>query len=222
MASLVALRERRERVIARLTECYERDLVDVDELDRLLDQAHAAATLADLDQLVAGLGVDVPALLPATLAAHATHDPSRLDSKQLTVMFSHLERTGHWVVPRQLALRSLFGSIVIDFRDASIAAGVTTLELAVTFGGVELILPPWLAIDVDVASLGGTVEERHRVARDPDPTEPVLRVIGLVRFGELTLCTRLPGESRADAHAREKRERRHGARRALARARGQM
>ena len=43
MPSLVAVRERRERVIARLTECYERDLLDLDELDRLLDQAHAAS-----------------------------------------------------------------------------------------------------------------------------------------------------------------------------------
>jgi Cell wall-active antibiotics response 4TMS YvqF/Domain of unknown function (DUF1707) len=218
MPSLVGLRERRERVIARLTECYERDLLDVDELDRLLDQAHAASTVAELDVLVAGLGADVPGLLPIT--PHATHDPSRLDRKTLTVMFSHMERTGHWVVPRHLELKSLFGVVVLDFRDASIAAGVTTLDIAATFGNIELLLPPWLSIDVDVASLGGTVEERHRVPREPDPSEPVLCVTGLVRFGELTMSTRLPGETRNEALKREKHERKHGARRALAR--GQM
>jgi hypothetical protein len=221
MPSLVALRERRERVIARLTECYERDLLDVDELEDLLDQAHAASSVAQLDALVAGLGADVPAL---KLAPHATHDPARLSRKRLTVMFSHLERTGHWVVPRHLELRSLFGVVVLDFRDASLAAGMTTLDLAVTFGHVELLLPPWLAIDVDVASIGGTVEERHRVPREPDLSEPAVVVTGLVRFGDLAMSTRLPGETRAEAVKREKRERQHGARRArtLARARGQM
>jgi hypothetical protein len=221
MASLVALRERRERVIARLTECYERDLLDVDELDRLLDQAHAASSLAELDVLVAGLGAEVPGLVPVT--RHATHDPSRLERKTLTVMFSHMERTGHWVVPRHLELRSLFGVVILDFRDASIAAGVTTLDVTATFGSIELLLPPWLSIDVDVASVGGTVEERHRVPREPDPAEPVLCVTGLVRFGDLMMSTRLPGETRREALTREKRERQRGnKRRALVRARGQM
>src|SRR5215217_7175679 len=97
--SLVALRDRRERVIARLTECYERDLIDVDELDALLDTAHAANTLAELDKLVAGLG-ESP--LRVAHVVHSTSDPSRLDTKYLTVMFSTVERTGHWVVPRTL------------------------------------------------------------------------------------------------------------------------
>ncbi|HEY5950794.1 MAG TPA: hypothetical protein VIV40_35120 [Kofleriaceae bacterium] len=208
-------------MIARLTECYERDLLDVDELDRLLDQAHAASTCAELDLLVAGLGEGPASLRP--LVHHATNDPARLDKKFLTVMFSHVERTGRWVVPRTLIARLLFGNVVLDFRDASMAAGTTTLDLSSSFGTIELLLPPWLAIDVDVASIGGAVEERHRIARDPDPDEPVLLVTGIVRFGNLCISTRLPGETRGEARKREQRERREvAARRALPAARGQM
>jgi hypothetical protein len=219
--SLVAVRERRERVIARLTECYERDLISVDELDTLLDQAHAVNTVAELDKLVAGLG-ESPLRVPHVV--HSTNDPSRLDTKYLTVMFSSVERTGRWVVPRTLVARMMFGSVVLDFRDASLAAGITTLDLSSTFGNIELLLPPWLSIDVEVASIGGTVEERHRIARDHDPTEPLLYVMGAVRFGNLHICTRLPGESRTEAKKREKRERRaqSAAHRALPAARGQM
>jgi Cell wall-active antibiotics response LiaF, C-terminal/DUF1707 SHOCT-like domain len=218
MSSLVALRERRERVIERLSECYERDLLDVDELDRLLDQAHGATTVDELDSLVAGFGEPATALAPH--APHAIADPSRLSTKTLRVMFSHVERTGHWVVPRTLHTHSLFGNIVLDFRDASLAAGTTTLDIRSTFGTVELILPPWLAIDVEVSSIAGTVEERHRIAREPDPTEPLLQVSGIVRFGNLCISTRLPGETRDEARKREKRERR--TLRALPPARGQM
>jgi hypothetical protein len=196
-------------------------LISVDELDGLLDQAHAANTLAELDKLVAGLG-EGPALVPHVV--HSTNDPSRLDTKYLTVMFSSVERTGRWVVPRTLVARMLCGNVLLDFRDASLAAGTTTLDLSSTFGSIELLLPPWLAIDVEVASIGGAVEERHRIARDPDPTEPLLYVGGVVRFGNLHICTRLPGESRTEAKKREKRERRaqHAAHRALPAARGQM
>jgi hypothetical protein len=222
MSSLVALRERRELVIERLSECYERDLLDVDELDRLLDQAHGATTVAELDALVAGLG-QAPASTATALATHPPHaveDPSRLSTKKLTVMFSHLERTGRWVVPRTLHAYSLFGNIVLDFRDASLAAGTTTLDIKSTFGTIELILPPWLAIDVDVSSIAGNVEERHRLARNPDPAEPLLYVSGIVRFGNLCISTRLPGETRNEARKREKRER--STLRALPPPRGQM
>jgi hypothetical protein len=219
--SLVAVRERRDRVIARLTECYERDLISVDELDTLLDEAHAVNTVAELDKLVAGLG-ESPLRVPHVV--HSTNDPSRLDTKYLTVMFSSVERTGRWVVPRTLVARMMFGNVLLDFRDASLAAGITTLDLSSTFGNIELLLPPWLAIDVEVASIGGAVEERHRIARDPDPTEPLLYVMGVVRFGNLHISTRLPGESRTEANKREKRERRaqSDAHRALPAARGQM
>ena len=218
MASLVGLRDRRERVIARLTECYERDLLDVEELDQLIHQAHAAETFDALDALVHGLGQPVAGDKP-------TEDPTRLSHKTLSVMFSYVERTGHWVVPRRLDARMLFGNVLLDFRDASIGSGVTTLDLAMTFSTLELIVPPWLAIDVDVAQVGGSVEECHRIAPHPDPGEPVLSVVGMVRFGDLMVSTRMPGETRAEARKREKRERAAKLkirRRALPPARGQM
>ena len=53
--NLIALRDRRAQVIAALTEHFTRDVLDVDELDRRLDLAHRASTIAELDDLVADL-----------------------------------------------------------------------------------------------------------------------------------------------------------------------
>jgi len=206
MTSLVAVRERREQVIAQLTDCYGRDLIDVDELDRLLDEAHAANSLAELDALVAGLAPTTSTAL-VVAAPHAIDDPARLDRKRVGAIFGNIERAGRWVVPRTLVARVVFGNVELDFREASIGAGVTTLDISVTFGHLELILPPWLSIDVDVSSLFGNVEEKHRVAQSPDPAQPILRVTGAVRFGNLEITTRLPGETHRDARRRERRER---------------
>jgi len=206
--SLVALRDRREQVISRLSDGYARDIFDVDELERRLDLAHSARTVAELDLLVNDLG-DAPAastaLVPAGLTA--IDDPARAATKKLRVVMSSVERRGRWTVPKELDLRVLWGNAELDFRDASLGPGVTTIHVRVFMGNFELILPPNLAIEVDVSSFAGSVTERHRVPPDADPSRPQIRVVGRVVFGNLEITTRLPGETARDAHRREKRER---------------
>jgi hypothetical protein len=46
------------------------------------------------------------------------------------------------------------------------------------------------------------------VPPDADASRPVIRIIGTVRFGNLEITTRLPGETARDAYRREKREQR--------------
>jgi hypothetical protein len=71
-------------------------------------------------------------------------------------------------------------------------------------GNLEIVLPPNLSIDVDVSSFAGNVTERHRMPPEDDPARPQLRITGTVRFGNLEITTRLPGESATAAHRRER------------------
>jgi hypothetical protein len=120
---------------------------------------------------------------------------------------SSIERRGRWTVPRSLDLRVLWGNIELDFRDASLGPGITTIHVRVFMGNLEVVLPPNLAIEVDVSSFAGAVTERHRVPPDADPKRPQIRIVGTVRFGNLEITTRLPGETAHDAYRRERRER---------------
>jgi len=210
--SLVALRDRREQVIAQLSNSYAQDLFDVDELERRLDLAHGARSVAELDPLVADLGPPVATTALVVAAPTAIDDPARLAIKKQRVIMSAVERRGRWSVPRALDLRVFWGSIELDFRDASLGPGVTTIHVRVMMGNVEVILPPNLGIDVDVSSFAGSVTERHRVPPDDDPARPTLRIVGTVRFGNLEVTTRLPGETARDAARRDKRERKQLAR----------
>ena len=212
--SLVALRDRREPVIARLSEGYAEDVFDVDELERRLDLAHGAGSVAELEALIADLapaprdgrqGERSTALVLA--GPTAIDDPDRARAKRLRVIMSSVERRGRWLVPRALDLRVLWGNAELDFRDASLGPGTTTIHVRVFMGNFEVILPPNLGIDVDVSTFAGSVTERHRVPPDADPARPLIRITGSVTFGNLEITTRLPGETARDAYRREKRER---------------
>lgn len=204
--SLVALRDRREHVIARLSECYAIDVLEVDELERRLDLAHGAHTVAELDALVADLAATSTALVPVQRSI-AIDDPHRLEHKQQRVWLSSVEKKGAWSVPRRLDLSVFWGSVELDFRGASLAPGITTIEVSVTMANLEIVLPPDLAVEVDVSSFAASVEERHRVPPHHDPDRPLVRITGSVKFGNLEVSTRLHGESDRDAERREKRER---------------
>jgi hypothetical protein len=202
--SLVALRDRRQQVIARLSEGYATDLLDVDELERRLDLAHGARSVAELDEIVADLA---PSTALVTLASTAIDDPNRAERKKLRVVMSNLERRGRWTVPRTLRLRVLWGNAELDFRDASLGPGTTTIDVGILMGNLDIILPPQLAVEVDVSSFMGSVAERNRMPPDADPARPILHITGAVRLGNLDISTRLPGESARDASKRERRER---------------
>lgn len=207
--SLVALRDRREQVITHLSEGYAEDVFDVDELERRLDVAYSARSVAELDALIADLAPTTMSTPTALVLAGPTaiDDPDRAATKKLRVIMSSVERRGRWSVPRALDLRVLWGNAELDFRDASLGPGITTIHVRVFMGNFEVILPPNLGIDVDVSSFAGSVTERHRVPPDADPARPLIRIVGTVRFGNLEITTRLAGETAHDAYRREKRER---------------
>ncbi len=203
--SLVGLRDRRDEVIARLSDAYAQDLFDVDELDRRLDLAHSARTVAELDALAEDLGP--AAALATTSTALAIDDAQRPAVKAQRVIMGSIERGGRWTVARRMKLRVFWGNAELDFREASIAPGITEIEIHCTMGNVELILPPDLAIEVDVSSLMGNVEEKHRKPVDHDPNRPMLRVTGRVTMGNLEITTLLRGETKRDLRQREREDR---------------
>jgi hypothetical protein len=202
--NLIALRDRREQVIAALTDHFAADVLDVDEFDARVDAAHQATSIAALDKLVADLA-PVTTHVPTT--ALVVHDnPARPETKGLTAIMGGFERQGPWVVPKRLRTRVFWGGGVLDFRDADFGPGVTEMHVFCMMGGLQIIVPPQLAVDVEVTSIMGGVDQRH-APMAPDPGRAILRITGTVVMGGLDIETRLPGESARQARKRAKGER---------------
>lgn len=125
------------------------------------------------------------------------------DTEQVTAVFSSVERRGAWTVPRHLNVRVSFGSAELDLRQAVLRPGVTTIEVSVHMGSVELIVPPHIGVDVNVGTFMGSVENGEPLAPLlEDTSRPIIRVTGDVRMGSCEVVTLLPGETRADCRRR--------------------
>jgi len=186
------LTDRRDRVVERLSAGYANGAFEVDELERRLALVHTATTPHDLDALVTDLA-------PGTTTALVPVQHTR-------VMFGSVERTGPWAVPQRLHARVLCGNLELDLREAQLAPGVTTIEVDVTMGNVEIVAPPDVVVDVEASSFLGNVEER--VDRAVVATTSLVRVVGRVRLGNLEVSTRHVGETHRDARRRRRELRR--------------
>src|SRR4051812_46517880 len=187
------LAERRDVIIDRLSAGFANGLYEVEELERRLALVQTAETPAELDALVTDL---VPVSQTSTALVPA---------KRLRVVMGSIERTGPWAVPQQLAARVFCGHLLLDLREARLAPGITTIEVNVTMGNLEVIVPPGLAVDVEASSFLGNVEDRIEPATS---TVSMVRVVGRVKLGNLELMTMRPGETERDVKWRRRAERR--------------
>jgi hypothetical protein len=204
--NLIALRDRRDAVIAALTDHFSKDVLDLDEFDRRIDLAHRAVTVAELDALVDDL-----APLPATAIVAKPTPDAALDrypaTKRFLCILGGVDKKGRWTVPRALRVVCFWGGATLDFRDADLAPGVTELRVTCVMGGCHIIVPPWLAVEIDGTAILGGFDEMDRGHGAPDPGRALLRIRGLCVMGGFSCETRLPGESGRQARKRIKRER---------------
>lgn len=170
--------------------------MEVEEYERRVALAHDAESTAALDALVTDLVV-----APASLVAAST---ALVPAKRLRVIFGSIERVGAWSVPSHMKARVLFGHLLLDLRDAQLAP-VTTIEVDVTMGNVEILVPPGVQVDMDASPILGNVEDRTESGLAPTS---LVRIVGRVKFGNVEAWTLGRGETKRDARWRKRRERR--------------
>lgn len=199
----------REKIIARLSDAFAHDDLDMDEFERRLTLAHERGSIASLRELVADLA---PAELDvhAQALAHASTYPAH---QEITAIFGGHQISGPRALPRRLQIKAIFGGVLLDLRDALFPDGEIDVEINAAFGGVQVIVPPTLAVECHGVAIFGGFEGLNRAPSNPDPSSPLLRIRGRVVFGGVQVETRLPGEELGGHHHHHRhREDRHALR----------
>jgi hypothetical protein len=198
----VVLHDAREDAIARLTRAFSDDRIGVEELESRMALAHRATSVGEVERVVSDL-VDAP-----QSAALAPFAPERMDRAlrrgTITAVFGGVERGGRWIVPRRVRIVAVCGGVELDLRDAVFLPGLTEIHVRAVLGGVHVIVPPGLSVDVCGSAILGGFARVDRAPAAFDPERPLLRVRGRATLGGVAVETRLRGESEGDAHRRRR------------------
>lgn len=206
--------EARERAIDLLSECFARDMLAVEDFERRLDLAHAAASMAELGEAIEGLGsVGVTAAdTPAPGEATAPRAPAAALSEvrpadRAVAVFGETKRSGQWVPARRNSVVAVMGSSRIDLREARLGPGVTTITAVAVMGSIEILVPPGLHVQCGGSAVFGTFERRDSGPAPVGAGDSMVRVDGFAVMGSVEIETRHVDETRKEAKRRRRVER---------------
>lgn len=200
--ALASLAAEREQIIAVLSDGFSRDMLDMDEFEARMDRAHRASSREELQALVADLEPKpATALVPQAATALAVDRP---DKRRLIAILGGIERKGQWVAPRKLSVVAVLGGVSLDLREAVFGPGVTEIKVRTVLGGVEIIVPPHVAVEADGMAILGGFEDMQRAPLAPDPDRPLVRISGAAVLGGVAISTLVPGQDRGERHHRRR------------------
>ena len=202
---------KREATIDRLREHYALDDLGIEEFERRVDGALRAPSVTDLEKLVSDLPApSPPEAIPQVAAAP---DPSGIVSPERVTkigfsvgILGGSGRRGSWIPPRRLFCIYYLGGAELDFRDALLVHPVTDVYVVAHLGGVNIIVPPGFAVEINGIPFLGGFGCGDDVGVGATPSSPFLRVRGICFLGGAGVEMRYPGESEEDAKQRRKAE----------------
>jgi len=203
-AALARVHDARERAIAALSDAFANDALDVDEFERRVTRAHVTESVEEITALTGDLPAATTELRPATVALAPAAPGGEVAPETVYAIFGGVDRRGSWTVPRRWRVVATFGGAQLDLREARFPTGVIDLEVRAVFGGVQIIVPPGLAVEVHGTAIMGGFQNVNRAPAHPDPDAPLLRIRGLAFMGGVDITMRLPGENDRQAHRRRR------------------
>jgi len=159
--------ERRERLIALAAERRRTGALSLEEHVSLVHRARAASTAADLTALEA----QVPP--PGAVGA-----PER---RWILAALGGAEQRGRWLAPRSLRVVSVLGGAELDLGRACVVGDEVSITCVALLGGLTVLAPPGIPVELSGASLlGGRSDERRRAEAVPGAPVVRLRVVAVL------------------------------------------
>lgn len=199
----------RERAVQLLSAAFADDKITVEQLEPRLAAVYRAQSLAELDQLM--VDPSDPSRSLAMGQALTVQESLVTPRGVLAGIMGGFGHKGGWTVPRHLKVWAVMGGGDLDLRDARFGAGVTTIEVVAFWGGVDIIVPEGVRVEVVGMAIAGAFEQQGGDNVD-DPNAPVLRITGAAIMGAVEI-SRLRREKKSERRYVEALERAEALRR---------
>lgn len=212
------LEQKREAVIELLSGHYAEDRLELDVFEQRVEQAEAASTEQELRDLVKDLEPeeepppveevmvkDVGGALEKVHTSTALVPASQVQtSSTILALLGGPSRQGVWNVPRKLKVVAVLGGANLDLREARLSHGVTEINCKCLLGGVHIIVPPELRVEVQGNGIMGAFNDCTDQGMYEKMETCSVRITGVTVMGSVEIEERLPGESRRQAKKRFK------------------
>ncbi len=181
----------REQVAQVLHAAMSEGRITINELEERLTIVYAAKTVGDLKPVTADLPQTRSTIQPATSRALGLPDDrigGHPGSGASIAVMSGASRKGSWVVPPQHNSFAFWGGADIDLRHARFAEKNTTITAVAIMGGIDIIVPDDINVDVTGIGFMGAFELEDRAGTPAaPPTAPTVKITGLAFWGAVTV-----------------------------------
>lgn len=184
------LEEVRDKVMELLATYYARGAMELADYERSAEAAVASRTRGELEALVGALpALPAPEQAPpgarvapaAGSGAPLANTGDVRPSQTFASVFSGVTKRGEWYPARSTQVVAFFGGVDLDYTQAHLPDGVSTIAVLCAFGGVSIVVPPGVNVESSGVGIFGAFD--NKVPDAPRGDGPTLRIEGLCLFG---------------------------------------
>jgi hypothetical protein len=189
----------RERVADVLRDALVEGRLQLTEFESRLEEAHAARTHGELEQVVHDLPVAQGAVVPRSERIGGT--PTWRTAVGILGAF---DRKGVWTIARRFTSVAVMGGGRVDLREARFEAPETVIRAFAVMGGLNIVLPPDVELEVRGIGVMGGFDHSH--SGTGQPNAPRVVVTGFAFWGGVSVERKVTKAERKRLKA-ERRER---------------
>ena len=157
--------EQRDEVVAHLSTAFAAGRLELEDLEQRLEIVMRARTVEEMRLTLAGLQAPPdadadPDVEPARVPAPPFGADRPKASRRTIVVMSGANRRGRWVLAPVHRVYALMGGAKLDLRDAELPQGTTEIRIHALMGGVSVIVPPDVDVEVDGWAFMGGIDQR--------------------------------------------------------------
>ncbi|MCM2392214.1 DUF1707 SHOCT-like domain-containing protein [Streptomyces albipurpureus] len=177
----------REQVAELLRDAVAEGRLTMEEFEERLDAAYQARTRGELEPLVSDLPVTGGTPVAPVAVSGVGRWSERIGgipprSKLAFAFWGGFGRKGTWTVPRRFTTFTLMGGGELDLREAHFEDRDVVIRCITIMGGVSIVVPNDLNVEVSGIGFMGGFGEHGGDAR-PDPSAPRVRITGFALMG---------------------------------------
>ncbi|MFI2258519.1 DUF1707 domain-containing protein [Streptomyces tubercidicus] len=193
----------RERVAEILRDALAEGRLAMAEFEERLDATYQARTYGELQPLTADLPSAAAQPAPLSLRKESGA-PARWSERIVSgtegtglglSLMGGFQRKGRWTIGRRFTAACLMGGGEIDLREANFAGPEVVINCWVLMGGVNIVVPPGVEVDVRGLGIMGGFDAREDGA-PAEPGAPRVIVKGLALMGGVGVERKLPRAER--------------------------